>query len=168
MEWDRRSSEIENVVESVVLAFDLPTQPGAVARRGIDAETSLCLGPEMTGTVGGGRDFDVREGSPRSLIELVFDAGVGNLNLSVDDRKLDLIGDLLADVLHVSLGIGFALVMDRSMDLGFQLEVECDARICTAELLDPGGLFQISAVDLRVMLDLTPFDQASVNFLIRA
>jgi hypothetical protein len=122
----------------------------------------------MAGTVGGGRDFDVREGSPGSLVELVFDACVGNLNLSVDHRKLDLVGDLLADVLQVALGIGFSLLIDRSVDLGFQLEVEGDARICAAELLDPGCLFQIGAVDLGVMLDLAPFDQASVNFLIRA
>src|SRR4029077_9732299 len=68
-------------------------------------------------TGGGGRDFDVREGSPGSLVELVFDACVGNLNLSVDHRELDLVGDLLPDLVQVALGIGFSLVIDRSLNL---------------------------------------------------
>jgi len=49
------------VVEHVVLALDLRTQPGAVASLGVDAEAGLCLGPEVTGTVGSGRDFNVGE-----------------------------------------------------------------------------------------------------------
>src|SRR4029077_329794 len=105
-------------------------------------------------TGGGGRDFDVREGGPGSLLELVFDACVGNLNLSVDHRKLDLVGDLLSDLLQVALGIGFSLVIDRSLNLGFQLEVEGNARIFATEALDPACLFQISTVDLGVMLNL--------------
>ena len=64
-------------------------------------------------------------------------------------------------------GVGFALVIDRSLNLGFQLEVEGNARISASKLLDSACLFQISAVDLGIMLDLAPFDQARINLLIR-
>ena len=58
-------------------------------------------------------------------------------------------------------------MIDRSLNLGFQLEVEGNARIFATEALDPACLFQISTVDLGVMLNLAPLDQASVHFLIR-
>src|ERR1700730_7313538 len=67
----------------------------------------------------------------------------------------------------VAVGIDFPLVIDRALDLGFQFEVEDDAWVGAAEVLDAVRLFQISPVNLGIVFDFASLDQAAVDLLVR-
>jgi hypothetical protein len=51
-------------------------------------KASLDLRTKMSGMVGGGDDLDVAEAGAAPLVEIVLDAGIGDLNLVIYEWKL--------------------------------------------------------------------------------
>jgi hypothetical protein len=65
----------------------------------------------------------------------------------------------LLDLVDVAFGVGLAFGVDGFLNLSLQLEVEPDTESFTARVLDLLRLFQIGAIDLRVVLNLARLDQ---------
>ncbi len=72
-----------------MFVFDLGGQGGPVRRRGVRAEPGLFFGTEMLWTVGGGYHFDVGECGLRSLVWLIVDSSIGNLNFVADEWQVE-------------------------------------------------------------------------------
>src|SRR6266849_2741194 len=90
-----------------MFVFNLGGQGRAVRRRGVRAEPRLFFGTEMLWTVGGGYHFDVGECGLRSLVRLIVDSSIGNLNLVADEWQVEPFGDLLLNLSEVPFRFGF-------------------------------------------------------------
>jgi hypothetical protein len=101
-----------------VLVFNLRGKSGAVAR-GVEPETGLSFASKMTGAVGGSQDFDVLVSRLRTLVEVVLDPGIGNLNAVIDEGKIKSLRNLLFDLVHIALRVGLARGVDGFLNLRF-------------------------------------------------
>jgi hypothetical protein len=99
------------------------------------------------------------------LVEIVLDAGIGNLNAVVYKWQIKFVSHLLFDFGKVAGGRGFSLGIDSLLDFGFQFEVELDAKVLAPGLFYALSFLEIGAIDLAVVLDFAWFYQTRIEFL---
>ena len=105
-----------------------PSRHGCPIRgRGVGAESSLLFGAEMLRTVSGSHHFDVGEGRLRSLVLLVVDSSIGNLNLIANKWEVDPLGDFLSDLAKVAVRFRLPGGVDCFLNFVFQFKVQLDS-----------------------------------------
>lgn len=125
----------------------------------IHAETSLRFCSHVSRPVGRRNHFDIGERRTRALIHVVVNPRVGNFDLVADVWQLLLLGDFVFNLVYAAAGVCLLGGMNGFLHLRLQLEVEFHAEIRAAGLLGAFGFFEISAINLRVVLDFTRFDE---------
>jgi len=148
--------------------FDPGRHGCAIRRRGIGAEPSLLFGAEMFWTIGGGYDFDVGEGRLRSLVKLVMNASVWNLNFVIDIWQMEALGHFLLDLGDIALMFRFPSSVHCLIDVSLELKIKLNVEILGPSALDLFRLFEISAVDLGVVLGFPWLHKPVVKLLFRS
>ena len=120
----------------------------------------------MARLIGAGHDFNVGGTNARALIELVLNAGVRDLDLVVNVRQIELVGDLLFDFGQITVRIRLALGVECPLYVALDLEIEDDARIRAADTFNSLDFLEVGAIDLCVVLHLSRLYQSGVELLI--
>src|SRR6266849_142042 len=120
----------------------------------------------MARPIGASYDFNVGGSNPRALVKVVLDAGVRNLDLVVNVGQTEFVGDLLFDLVEIAVRIGLALSVECPLHVALNFKVEDHARVRPAKTLNSLHFFEISTIDLSVMLHLSGLYEARVKLLI--
>jgi len=122
----------------------------------------------MFWTIGGGYDFDVGEGRLRSLVKLVMNASVWNLNFVIDIWQMEALGHFLLDLGDIALMFRFPSSVHCLIDVSLELKIKLNVEILGPSALDLFRLFEISAVDLGVVLGFPWLHKPVVKLLFRS
>lgn len=150
-----------------MFVFDPGRQGRSIRGRSVSAESRSFFGAEMFWTIGGSYDFDVGKDRLRSLVGLVVDSSIGNLNLIAKIREVEPLGDFLPDLSKVAVRFSLPGAIDCLLNLVFQFKIKLESEILTSTALDALDLFEVGAVNLRIVLHFTWLYEAVVQPLIQ-
>jgi hypothetical protein len=121
----------------------------------------------MLRTIGGGYDFDVGEGRLRSLVKFVMNASVRNFNSVIDIWQMEALGHFLLDLGDIALRFRFPSSVHCLIDVSLELKIKLNAEILAPSALDLFRLFEISGVDLGIVLGFPWLHKPVVELLFR-